>query len=103
MRQVRNFLLSPITITLLMKGSSFLMAFSMSTGGMFSPPDVMISSGRGKRKGERVRERTERGRQREGRREGRGKGEGKAKEGEEGRKQGGRGETGKERKREEEG
>jgi len=58
-----------------MKGSSFLMAFSMSTGGMFSPPDVMISSWRGKRKWKEGREgegrkRTERGRQREGRREG---------------------------------
>ena len=44
MRHVRNFLLSPMTITLLRKGISLLIRLSMGTGGMFSPPDVMISS-----------------------------------------------------------
>jgi hypothetical protein len=43
-RHVRNFLLSPINMTLLRKGTLALITFSMGTGGMFSPPDVMISS-----------------------------------------------------------
>ena len=43
-RQVRNFLLSPTTITFLRKGISLLIVLSMGTGGMFSPCDVMISS-----------------------------------------------------------
>ena len=44
MRQVRYFLWSPITKTLLRKGTSDLMRYSMGTGGMFSPPEVMMSS-----------------------------------------------------------
>ena len=44
MRQVRNCLSSPTTITLLRKGISSLILFSMGTGGMLSPLDVIISS-----------------------------------------------------------
>lgn len=40
----RNFLLSPISMALLMSGTASLTASSMGTGGMFSPPAVMISS-----------------------------------------------------------
>ncbi len=51
-RHVKYFLWSPMTMTLLRKGTSLLMWFSMGTGGMFSPPEVMISSGeRGRRIG----------------------------------------------------
>lgn len=42
----RNFLLSPISMAQLMMGSSFLTASSMGTGDTFSPPAVMMSSGR---------------------------------------------------------
>ena len=49
MRQVRNGLWSPTTITLLRKGISSLILFSMGTGGMLSPLDMIINSG-----GERV-------------------------------------------------
>ena len=49
MRQVRNCLWSPTTITSLRKGILSLIVFSMGTGGMLSPLDVIISSG-----GERV-------------------------------------------------
>ena len=45
MRQVKNFLWSPMIITLLRKGISFLIMLSIGTGGIFSPLDVMISSG----------------------------------------------------------
>ena len=45
MRQVRNCLSSPMTITLLRKSISSLILFSMGTGGMLSPLDVIISSG----------------------------------------------------------
>ena len=41
---VTYFLLSPMIMTLLMKGNSLLMWSSMGTGAMFSPPEVMISS-----------------------------------------------------------
>ena len=44
MRQVRNFLLLPTTITLLRKGISLLILSSMGTGGIFSPSDVVITS-----------------------------------------------------------
>ena len=44
MRQVRNCLSSPTTITLLRKDISSLIVFSMGTGGMLSPLDVIISS-----------------------------------------------------------
>ena len=44
----RNFLLSPISIQLLMRGHSFLMMSSIGMGGMFSPPAVMINSVGGK-------------------------------------------------------
>ena len=47
MRHVMYFLLSPMTITLLRNGTSSLMRSSMGTGAMFSPPDVMMISGRG--------------------------------------------------------
>lgn len=40
----RNFLLSPISMALLISGTASLTASSMGTGGMFSPPAVMISS-----------------------------------------------------------
>lgn len=40
----RNFLLSPISMALLMSGMASLTASSMGTGGIFSPPAVMISS-----------------------------------------------------------
>lgn len=40
----RNFLLSPISMALLMSGTASLTASSMGMGGMFSPPAVMISS-----------------------------------------------------------
>lgn len=43
-RQERNFLLSPITIALLINGISALIDFSMGTGAIFSPPAVMINS-----------------------------------------------------------
>ena len=49
MRQARKFLWSPMTITWLRKGISFLILFSMGTGGIFTPSDMMISSG-GERK-----------------------------------------------------
>ena len=45
MRQVRNCLLSPTTITSLTKGISFLILISMGTGWMLSPLDKIISSG----------------------------------------------------------
>lgn len=41
----RNFLWSPISMALLMIGSSVFTASSMGIGGTFSPPAVMISSG----------------------------------------------------------
>lgn len=41
---VRNFLLSPISMALLISGTASFTASSMGTGGMFSPPAVMISS-----------------------------------------------------------
>lgn len=41
----RNFLWSPISMALLMMGSSVFTASSMGTGGTFSPPAVMINSG----------------------------------------------------------
>lgn len=41
---VRNFLLSPISMALLIRGTASFTASSMGTGGMFSPPAVMISS-----------------------------------------------------------
>ena len=44
MRQARDFLLSPTTITLLRKGSSLLILSSMGTGWILSPPDVVIMS-----------------------------------------------------------
>lgn len=40
----RNFLLSPISMALLISGTASFTASSMGTGGMFSPPAVMISS-----------------------------------------------------------
>lgn len=40
----RNFLLSPINMALLINGTASFTASSMGTGGMFSPPAVMISS-----------------------------------------------------------
>ncbi len=40
----KNFLLSPMSMALLMIGSSLFTASSMGTGGTFSPPAVMISS-----------------------------------------------------------
>lgn len=40
----KNFFLSPISMALLMMGSSFFTASSMGTGGTFSPPAVMINS-----------------------------------------------------------
>jgi len=44
-RQVRNFFLSPMTVALeTMSFSSYLMLSSIGTGGMFSPPAVIISS-----------------------------------------------------------
>lgn len=45
-KQERYFLLSPMTITLLIKGTSSLMASSMGTGAIFSPPAVIINSAR---------------------------------------------------------
>lgn len=44
----RNFLWSPISMALLMMGSSIFTASSMGKGGMFSPPAVMINSGKEK-------------------------------------------------------
>ena len=44
MMALKNFLLSPITMILLIKGSSALILFSINTGGMFSPPAVIIIS-----------------------------------------------------------
>lgn len=41
----RNFLWSPISMALLIIGSSIFTASSMGTGGTFSPPAVMINSG----------------------------------------------------------
>ena len=55
--------MSPTTITLLRNGISFLILFSMGSGWMFSPVDIMIHSGgemesgereEGRRKGENV-------------------------------------------------
>lgn len=43
-RQDRYFCLSPMSMTLLRKGTAALMRSSMGTGAMFSPPDVMMSS-----------------------------------------------------------
>ncbi len=43
-KQERNFLLSPMRMTLEMQGSSLLMASSMGTGATFSPPAVISSS-----------------------------------------------------------
>lgn len=40
----RNFLLSPISMALLISGRASLTASSVGTGGMFSPPAVMINS-----------------------------------------------------------
>lgn len=40
----RNLSLSPISMALLMMGTSAFRASSIGTGGMFSPPAVMISS-----------------------------------------------------------
>lgn len=40
----KNFLLSPISMALLRRGTASFTASSMGTGGMFSPPAVMISS-----------------------------------------------------------
>ena len=42
--QVKYFLLFPINIALLMKGTSLLMQSLMYTGGALSPPAVIISS-----------------------------------------------------------
>ena len=42
--QDRYFLLSPMSMTLLRKGTASLILSSIGTGAMFSPPDVMISS-----------------------------------------------------------
>ena len=42
-RQVRKFLLWPTTITLLRNFISLLILSSMGTGGIFSPPDVVIT------------------------------------------------------------
>ena len=53
MRQVRKLLWSPTTITLLRKGISFLILFSMGTRGIFSPSDIIITSGGERRSGER--------------------------------------------------
>ena len=53
MRQVRNFLWSPTTITLLRKGISFLILFSMGTGWNLSPFGVTIRSEGERRSGER--------------------------------------------------
>ena len=46
-RHVRYFLLSPTIITLLRKGVSLRILDSKLTGGMFSPPEVMMSSTKG--------------------------------------------------------
>ena len=43
-KQVRYFLWSPTTITFAKKGMAYLISFYMMTGGMFSPPAVMMSS-----------------------------------------------------------
>lgn len=43
-KQVKNFFISPITITLEMNGNADLISFSIRIGGTFSPPAVMISS-----------------------------------------------------------
>lgn len=43
-RMERNFLLSPISIALLMHGSCAFTSSSINTGGTFSPPAVIISS-----------------------------------------------------------
>ena len=40
----KNFFLSPITMALLINGSSALILSSMGTGAMFSPPAVIINS-----------------------------------------------------------
>ena len=53
MRQVRKLLWSPTTITLLRKGISFLILFSMGTRGIISPSDITITSGGERRSGER--------------------------------------------------
>lgn len=57
MMALKNFLLSPITMILLIKGSSDLTVFSIITGGMFSPPAVIIIS-KGRDKIIRIRRRT---------------------------------------------
>ena len=43
-RQVRYFLSSPTTITLLRNGISFLISFSMGSGWIFTPPDRVITA-----------------------------------------------------------
>ena len=45
-RHDRNLRLSPISITLLIRWFSALMMSSIGTGAIFSPPAVMISSGK---------------------------------------------------------
>jgi len=42
----RNFALSPTSMALLMMGQASFTASSIGTGGTFSPPAVMISSGK---------------------------------------------------------
>lgn len=41
----KNFLLSPMSMALLISGTASFTASSVGTGGMFSPPAVMMSSG----------------------------------------------------------
>lgn len=43
-KQERNFLLSPITMALLIIATSSLIASSIGTGAIFSPPAVIINS-----------------------------------------------------------
>lgn len=62
-RQVRNSLLSPTTITLLRKGISFLILFSMGNTWTFSPPKVVMNSRQSDREGRK--ERGSRGKERE--------------------------------------
>jgi len=42
-RQVKNFFISPISMTLEMKGRAALISFSIRIGGMFYPPAVIIN------------------------------------------------------------
>lgn len=43
-KQLKNFFISPITITLEMKGRADLISFSIKIGGTFYPPAVIMSS-----------------------------------------------------------